>query len=251
MRRDFLQQLFGDPSVEERLMQPAHIDELISRIFEEADQQEAGLLKANKKPLADALKSVGVNAAVEAFPQWCEIRFDNEADYRAACASIFTPDAMHDLAQAGWVAAKSGDEGMANEAPDFKIGFFEVSVAGEDASDTEKAPDLEKVIKDGRSAATKEQDRDDDELNPVENPDDEMGGKAEGVGKPKDGADPKGKPKGSYESAAAIASDLLETTMASAIPAPVEAPLGTARRDTRNRKRMDALRRRHSGKSKP
>lgn len=248
MRRDFLQFLFGDPAIEEKLHDTAVVENLIS-LYEEADNEEAALMKANKKPLADALKGLGVNATVEAFPQWCEVRFDNEPDYRAACASIFTPDGMYALAEAGWIPAKSGDEGMSNEAPDLKLGFFEISIAGEDASEKEKGPELKTVMRDGRKNDTAEQEREDD-LNPVENPDGEMGEKREGVGDAKDGADPKGKPKGSTKSESAasardLAAKLLEMTTTSGVPPVTDPPLSAGTKASR-RNRLDKLRRRRN-----
>ncbi len=252
MRRDFLQFLFGDPSIEEKLDDPAVIENLIT-LYEEADHAEAELIKANKKPLASALKTLGVNASVEAFPQWCEIRFDDEVSYREACAAIFTPEAMHTLAEAGWIPAKSGDEAMSNEPPSLKLGFFEISTAGEDVSDKEKGPALKSVMKDGRENDTDEQERT-DELNPVENPDAEMGEKAEGVGKASDGKDPEGKPKGSSKSeshsidAVALAHKLLEMTSVTAIPVVGEPPLSASAK-AGQRNRLDKLRRRRKTKA--
>lgn len=248
MRRDFLQFLFGEPAIEEKLHDAAVVENLIS-LYEEADNEEAALMKANKKPLADALKGLGVSASVEAFPQWCEVRFDNEGDYRAACASIFTPDGMYALAEAGWIPAKSGDEGMSNEAPDLKIGFFEISVAGENASEKEKGPELKTVMRDGRKNDTTEQDREND-LNPVESPDTEMGEKRKGVGDPKDGANPKGKPKGSTKtesttSARDLAAQLLEMTTTSGVPPVTEPPLSASTKASR-RNRLEKLRRRRT-----
>ena len=223
---------------------------------------------AEKKPLADALKKLGVSAKVEAFPQWCEIRFDDADEYRAACGSIFTPDGMYALASAGWIPAQCGDEAMSNEPAHFKLGFFEIAVAGDPASDTEKAPALKGVMKDGREDDTAEQDREDD-LNPIENPDAEMGSKREGVGKPSDGKDPEGKPKGVSEgrhkdgcqcgfcknkgrfgkkkesgedaNAKDVVEDLLEMTSVSSVPPITEIPLMGP---TRKPSRMDKLRRR-------
>ena len=88
----------------------------------------------------------------------------------------------------------------------------------------------------------------------MENPDDEMGKKAEGVGKPSDGKDPEGKPKGSTKSeshridAVALANKLLEMTSVTAIPVVGEPPLSASARASQ-RNRMDKLRRRRKPKA--
>ncbi len=115
---------------------------------------------------------------------------------------------------------------MSNEEPELRIGFIEIATA--ESGDSDKAEEKPKEIaKQGRERDTTELDRDDDDLNPVESDDGEMGGKTTGVGKAKDGEAPEGKPKGSTKKTEAIdkllpAPPLTEMTMASAIP-PVEA----------------------------
>lgn len=269
MRRDLMEFLFSKSALEEA--DEVKLAEGVIKIFEEADELEKVTMAADKKPLADALRKIGVSAKVEAYPQWCEVLFDDQVEYQKACDAIFTPDGMYAMAEAGWVPSKSGDQAMSNETPSFKLGFFEIGTAGEDSEDKDKGPALKDVVKDGREADTAELERD-SELNPIENPDDEMGGKREGVGKAADGKDPEGKPKGSVSegkhkegcacgfcknkgrfgkkdkaeepSAKEIAEKLLEMTSTSGVPAISEPPLAAMRPPTPHRNRMDKLRRR-------
>lgn len=237
MRSDFLKFLFED-SANEKLDAPDLGEQLIT-LFETADDLEK--VEANKQPLETALKSLGVKGTAEAFPQWCEVCFASGDEYREAVNAIFTADGLHALAQAGWIPARQGDQAMSNEPECFKLGFYEVAVAGEDASDAEEAPDLEKILKDAREDSSTEMDRSDDDLNPVENPDTEGGSRDKGVGKASDGKDPEGKPKGSKnESAQELADHLLEMTTVGSMPsseAPMPTPSAQVRRNRLNRLR--------------
>lgn len=233
MRKNLLEFLFGMPVVEE-----AKLGEHVVNIWEEADAEEAEQMVANKKPLTDALKALGLGVTVDAGTSWAEIQFDNDADYKEAVTLLSDPDAMHKLAEMGWVMAKCGDRAMSNEAPELRIGFIEIATA--EGGDSDKADQKPKEIaKQGRERDTTELDRDDDKLNPVETDDGEMGGKATGVGKAKDGEAPEGKPKGSTKKTEAIdsmlpAPPLHEMTTASAIP-PVESapPMPKKRKTTK------------------
>lgn len=195
MRTNLLEFLFGSTTVQKS----ADIGEDIVRLFEQAEAAELEPVKAEKKPLTAALKSLGISAAVEAGVQWCELHCDNEQDYREYLGKLQEPDAMSKLADAGWVMVRCGDQAMSNEAPDYKIGFIEVQTAEGNKQDK---PDekVQSILKKGQEFATTPVATDDD-TNPVERetgkPDVKMGGKTTGVGKPKDGEDPEGKPKGS------------------------------------------------------
>lgn len=230
MRKNLLEFLFGLPVVED-----AKLGEHVVSIFEEAADEEAEQMVANKKPLTDALKALGLGVTVDAGTSWAEIKFDNDADYKEAVTLLSEPDAMHKLAEMGWVMAKCGDRAMSNEEPELRIGFIEIATA--EGGDDDKADEKPKEIaKQGRERDTTELDRDDDDLNPVETDDGEMGGKTTGVGKAKDGEAPEGKPKGSTKKTEAIdkllpAPPLNEMTTASAIP-PVEAAPPMKKRKT-------------------
>lgn len=198
MRTNLLEFLFGKTVIREE----AELGEQIVRLFEEADEAEGVELVANKKPLGDALSSMGVSGKVEAGAQWAEIHCDNDADYRKYIGILSEPDNMHKLAEMGWVMARCGDAATSNEQPDYKIGFIEIETA--EAGEADKPDEKVKaIIKKGQEFATTPVEQD-DELNPVEReqgkPDAKLSGKTTGVGKPKDGADPEGKPKGSTKS---------------------------------------------------
>lgn len=249
MRKNLLEFLFGPAAVRES----SHtLGEDVVKLFEEAADAETEQMVANKKPLAAALKDIGISNEVHEGPQWCEIHCDDEAQYREHMAMLRDPDAMHKLAEKGWVMAQCGDQAMSNEPPAFKIGFIELNMLGM-PDNTKDAESLETVIKNAQKFATTPLDRE-DELNPVETDIKPSDDRQKGVGKPKDGEDPKGKPKGTSESLTAKnlarrmldEDDLSEMTACSAIPA-VEKPMGTMKpvgTPSRARSRLAALRKR-------
>lgn len=193
MRKNLFEFLYGVGCKGPDLSSPA-VGEAVVRLFEEADDAELTALTSEKKPLAAALKSIGITAAPAMGASWAEVHFADNEEYREACALVYTPDALHTLAVAGWVPAKCGDQAQANEPADYKLGFIELSVA--ETGDGEKAPDAEKVRADAQKADTTPEDRN-DELNPVEDPDKTfVDDNQTGVGDAKDGKDPEGKIKG-------------------------------------------------------
>jgi hypothetical protein len=212
MRANLFEFLFGEAVVQETNEQA--LGEQIVKLFEDADEVEGIEMVANKKPLAAALKSMGISASVDAEAQECDLTCDNEADYREYCRILGTAEAMHKLAEMGWVMARCGDIAMSNEKPCYRIGFIEIQTA--ETTDGDKPVDAEKIRKDAQKDASAKFKRD-DELNPVELEDPSKGSKDAGIGKPKDGADPEGKPKGSTgkvkesSSASQLVDDLLES----------------------------------------
>ena len=220
MRRNLFEFLYGAGVQGPDLNDPGLGEEVV-RLFEDADAEEADDMKSDKKPLATALKSIGVAASIETQPSWAEVHFADGDEYRSACAAVYEPDSLHKLAVAGWVPARCGDQAMANEPADFKLGFIELSTA--ETGDSDKAPDMEKVRKDAQERDTTAPEHD-DEMNPVEDPDktgsDE---KQPGIAKAADGKDPEGTPKGSKKTEAKTAADmvnhLLEMTSAAGVPA--------------------------------
>jgi hypothetical protein len=248
MRKNLLEFLFGPAAVRESSQT---LGEDVVKLFEEADQAETEQMVANKKPLAAALKEIGITNEVEEGPQWCEIRCEDECEHREHLRLLADPDNMHKLAELGWVAAKCGDQAMSNEPPCFKIGFIELNMLGM-PDNKQDAESLETVIKNAQKFATTPLDRDDDELNPVQTDIKPSDDNQKGVGKAKDGDDPKGKPKGAKSESLTARDlarrmldedDLQEMTGASAIPA-VEAPMGVPARKPDYRKRLQALRKR-------
>jgi len=224
MRTNLLEFLFGEAVVRET--KDHDLGEQIVRLFEEADEVEGIEMVANKKPLADALKALGIDEPVEVGAQWCEIHCDDDAKYHDYTSKLVDADAMTKLAEMGWVMVKCGDSGMANEKPDYKIGFIEIQTA--ETTDGDKPKDAEKIRKDAQKDDATEFKRDGKkDQNPVEldDPGDELGGKQTGVGKATDGKDPEGTPKGTAKkvkeskSPKALVDDLLEMTGTGAVPA--------------------------------
>ena len=254
MRENLLKLLFGEGVVSDS--NPA-LGEQVVRLFENCADAETAELSANKAPLTAALKSIGVDAKVEAGTQWAEIRFDDMAAYRKAHAMIFNPDAMHALAVKGWVPASCGDRGMTFEPTDAKIGFIEIDTAETD--DTNKAPDLEKVCKDGQACDVAEVEHD-DELNPVDYDEKGSSKRDKGVGKAGDGEAPKGTPKGAKKTTESVrssvsphqlADNLLEMTGVSAIPAAEGPVLGIAERPDHKERFKRMMRRKKGLNGKP
>lgn len=230
MRRNLLEFLFGPTAVQSG----QNLGEDVVKLFEEAADEETEQMVANKKPLAAALKSIGITNEVIEGPQACEINCEDENQYREHVRLLTNPDNMHKLAELGWVFAVLGDVAMSNEKPGFKIGFIELNMLGMEPK-SDKVPDLEKVLKDAQKFATTPLDRENDELNPVETDIKPSDDGQKGVGKPTDGEKPKGKIKDSL-SAGDLArrmldegSGLQEMTGCAAIPT-VESPMGVPSR---------------------
>ena len=233
MRTNLLEFLFGTAVVRET--KDHDLGEQIVKLFEEADEIEGVEMVANKKPLADALKAIGIDEPVEVGAQWCEIHCDDDAEYHDYCQKLADADNMARLAELGWVMVKCGDSGMANEKPDYKIGFIEIECHYDGAQDKPgKAEDAEKIRKDAQKDAATEFERkaskDPGKGNTVELEDPDMGGKQTGVGKTSDGKDPEGTPKGTAKkvkeskSPKSLVDDLLESpvnemTSTGAVPA--------------------------------
>ena len=146
MRKNLLEFLFGDAVIHESQQ---NLGEHVVKLFEEAADEETEEMVATKEPLVSALKSLGISADVEAVAQGCVLICDDPAKYREYVNILFNPENMHALAAKGWVAAKGGDVAMTFEPAEFKINFIEIATA--ETGDKDKAPDLEKVLKDAQN----------------------------------------------------------------------------------------------------
>lgn len=246
MRRNLLEFLFGSEALHEN---NHTLGEEVVKLFEEAADEETEQMVANKKPLAAALKDIGIYNDVIECSQCCEIQCADAAEYRNHVALLHDPDSMHRLAEEGWVVACNGDVAMSNEPADYKIGFIELSM-GDMPDNTQDKESLETVLKNAQKFSAAPVDRENDELNPVETDDNTSKDRQKGVGKPKAGNNPKGKIKDSV-SALRLANRLLddgpatltrmhEMTGCSAIPA-VESPMGIPARN-RTRKKFKKTR---------
>lgn len=253
MRKNLLEFLFGEEVIRES---SAALGEQVIKLFEEAADQETEEMVAAKEPLVAALKSLGIDKGVEAISQACELTCDNPEEYRKYVGLLFDPENMHTLAAKGWVPAKCGDVSMSFEPAELKINFIEIATA--ETGDKDKAPDLEKVLKDAQKFAATEPEHDDD-MNPVEFDDKTSDNRKKGVGDAKDGAAPEGKPKGSTKSEAKqrkqpknarqITESLLEMTSCASIPANEGPPPVMANTGPNWQKRLAALRKRRGEKT--
>lgn len=184
-----------------------NIEENLEQLFEAAAEAEQGSLQSKKTPLAKALSQFGISDAdLVLDPEGFSLTTDNRQRYEDAITVLGSADAMHKLAEMGWVVTKPGDAAMTNEPAQYRIRFLEITTV--DANDREPkggtydTANREEVIKKAQKFASTPMDRGDDDLNPVEGetgkPDSlEKSTKRTGVGDPKDGKDPEGKPKGS------------------------------------------------------
>ena len=255
MRKNLLEFLFGDAVIRESSQS---LGEQVVKLFEEAADEETEEMVATKEPLVTALKSLGIDAGVEAAAQACELTCDDPVKYREYVRILSDPENMHVLASKGWVPAKCGDTAMTFEPAEMKINFIEIATAK--TGDKDKAPDLEKVLKDAQKFASTEPDHDDD-MNPVEFDDKTSSNRKKGVGDAKDGAAPEGKPKGSSKSEAKrrtqpksakqITESLLEMTSTAAVPS-FEGPAPVMANTGPNwQKRLASLRKRRGPASSP
>jgi hypothetical protein len=198
MKKNLFKFLFGESQVD---------DELASLVEDIADAEVDGDLKVEKAPLAKALSSIGIEAkSLESDPRGLALVFSDGDEFRAAHAVLNEPDSLHKLAELGWVYSLVGDVAQINEPAEWRIRFLEISTS-EPANETPspashktRVARVSAVMKKAREFATTPLDRDDDDLNPVDNESGEVeGGKEEGVGKAKDGEKRKGKVKGVSE----------------------------------------------------
>lgn len=175
----------------------ARVAENLDKLFEAAAETEAGELESKKTPLAKALGEIGLkDPDLEMDPDGFCLYTDNAQAFSDMVTMLTSADTMHKLAELGWVVLKPGDDAMTSEPPHFRIRFLEIATV--ETGDREKSSqDQEEIVKKAQEFATTPMDRDDDQLNPVENDDGKMGKRDTGVGDAKDGSDPEGKPKGS------------------------------------------------------
>jgi hypothetical protein len=184
MKRNILSFLFLESTQgEDRL----DIAENLERLFEAAEESVTTALESKKTPLAKALGDLGIdNADLQLDPEGFCMITDDQDYFSNALNVLGTPDAMHKLAQMGWVVTKQGDVAMTGEPAEFRIRFLEITTV--EASDGDKASEkANEIAKKAREFASTPMDRDDS--NPVETEDGKMGKGQEGVGKVKDGAE--------------------------------------------------------------
>ena len=98
------------------------IAEDLERLFEAAAEAETGELESKKTPLAKALGEFGISdAELELDPEGLCLCTDNQDRYKDILTVLGTADAMHKLAEMGWVVTKPGDDAMTNEPARFRV----------------------------------------------------------------------------------------------------------------------------------
>lgn len=198
MKNDLLSFLFLESAEADAAHgQKLDIAENLERLFEAAADAEKGELESKKTPLAKALSEFGItDADLQMDPEGFCLCTDNRERFADILNVLGTPEAMHKLAEMGWVVTVPGDAAMTNEPAEYRVRFLEITTV-ETGDKDKSSQDQEEIVKKAREFATTPMERDDDELSPIENEDGKMGKNDTGVGDPKDGKDPEGKPKGS------------------------------------------------------
>lgn len=193
-KKDLLSFLFFESADAESGRGKLDIAENLDQLFETVAELEKGELESKKTPLAKALGEFGISDTdLQLDPEGFLIVTDNHQAYTDMMTVLGSADAMHKLAEMGWVVTKPGDVAMTNEPAQYHIRFLEITTV--DQNDREPKPgyddkNREEVIKKAQEFATTPMDRKDDDLNPVEQEDGKMGKKDAGVGKAKDGEEP-------------------------------------------------------------
>lgn len=196
-KKDLLSFLFlqsADADLAESERRELDIAENLEQLFEAAAEIEKGELESKKTPLAKALSEFGISdAELQLDPEGFVIVTDNHDKYVDMVTVLASAEAMHKLAEMGWVVTKPGDVAMTNEPAEYHLRFLEITTV--EANDREPKPgyddkNREAVIKKAQEFATTPMDRKDDKLNPVEQEDGKMGKKDASVGKAKDGEEP-------------------------------------------------------------
>lgn len=207
-KRDLITFLFGESAELESAAADRHelnIAENLERLMEvlASDEEVCPELLAKKTPLSQALAKLGIKDSendLQLDTEGFVLATDNHEKYMDAMTALGSADAMHQLAEMGWVVTRAGDNAMTNEPANYRIRFLDITTVEpqdrEPKAGTYDTANREEVIKKAQKFASTPMDRDDD-LNPVENDDGKMSKKNVGVGNEKEGAAPEGKPKGS------------------------------------------------------
>lgn len=152
---DLLKFLFNESQELDR--REDQMEEDLEAIFDAVSKDLAGQkpvaaeLDAKKTPLAKALKDLGFeNTSLELDPRGLCWYTDDPQEYSAASDLLSTPDAIHKLAELGWVACRIEDSAQAAEPPEYRIRFLEVTQVETEGNSGDKPEDMENVIKKAR-----------------------------------------------------------------------------------------------------
>lgn len=195
--------LFGESAELEAQESDADVLKLaenLEKLFEAVAEEEKTELKAKKTPLTKALSEFGISDAdLEMDTDGFILATDNHQKYVDALTVLGSAEAMHRLAEMGWVVTRPGDNAMTNEPANYRIRFLEITTAEENNREpkagTYDTANREEVIRKAQEFASTPMDRD-DELNPVETDIKGSDQDRKGIGKEQDGKQPEGTPKG-------------------------------------------------------
>lgn len=200
MKKNLINFLFGESQVDDE------IGGLVESIADMEIDSGGIRLKVDKKPLAKALKAIGIESdGLESDPRGLSLVFPDGDACRSAHKLLVEPDNMHKLAELGWVASVQGDVSQTNEPEEFRIRFLDIdNIEPENPKPDANAKvgarnaKISTIVKKGREFATQKPKHDDD-MNPVEFDDKTSSDNQKGVGKAKAGANPEGKIKESVD----------------------------------------------------
>ena len=125
--------------------------EALERLF--ARLEEADSIPVDRKPLAKALKALGLSLDVDKDATGLVACFDDEDSYSDAVTILSDPMNLATLVGSGWVASFGGDVTQTREqTPSYRIFFIEVAETAQSTADSPE--NLEKAVKKGRKNAT-------------------------------------------------------------------------------------------------
>ena len=135
--RNLLQFLYKDS-------QDQNLDnESLTDLFEAAEDLEK--LEFGSKPLAAALKELGITGELESCPNGVRLVYTDEDAYNIDHHKVTAPESAYPLAVAGWVATGSADIADVETEPKYVLHF--ISINPSEVDDKTDAEDLEKIIK--------------------------------------------------------------------------------------------------------
>lgn len=118
-------------------------DETISNVMERMAEVEG--LEVKKQPLEKVLKELGCkDCKLEVDENGAFLTLKDACGYTELSSQLRTPDCIVKLAELGWVAQMGNDTASNNDPACFVINFIDVSEI--EPSDSDKVPDLEKLV---------------------------------------------------------------------------------------------------------
>jgi hypothetical protein len=120
-------------------------DEVIAEVV--GMMAEAEELEVRKQPLEKALKELGLDGSkIEVDPNGAFLKLDDACKYQDLASKLKQAENIVKLAELGWVATYANDTSSNNDPACFVINF--IDIAEVEPADSDKVPDLEKLVKD-------------------------------------------------------------------------------------------------------